>query len=138
MAYQIGRRLKDKDGGQTKKKKDPFYGLTKQSAKCMTKCLGRDGVFCAMAKTEFGFCCKSAAQCKKFKVNFCSYEAPPTSLTLKLWSCPHTPRYCGSNEMLIGSQDGKNKVLRPKRNFKSFLNNGAACRYKILFPANAG
>jgi len=39
--------------------------------------------------------------------------------------------------MLIGNISGKNKVLKPKRNYTSFLKGGAACRYKIVFPASA-
>ena len=88
-----------------KKVVKPFYGITRINRKCIDNCVSRGGSFCNMPRTKYGVCCKDAESCKKYKSTFCSFDAPADSETLKFWSCPHTPRYCGQKVRRVADQE---------------------------------
>ena len=93
-------------------------------------------MFCAMIRTEYGLCCPNPNYCKRWEVNFCSYEAPRASKALKLFACPHTPTFCGREE-LFEAKPGKLSTIKPSGMYKFWLKGGALCRYKIIFPKEA-
>jgi len=65
----------------------------------------------------------------------CSFEAPTGSMSLKWFVCPHTPEFCGTQELFIGDT-WKGKIM-PRGYYADYLKDGAACRYEIKFPKDA-
>ena len=54
---------------------------------------------------------------------------------MNLWSCPHTPKYCGESETII-AREGTG-TIKPLDNYGEWLNNGQICKYKVVFPREA-
>jgi hypothetical protein len=55
-----------------------------------------------------------------------------------MWSCPHTPLYCGRNEMHVAPITGKINSIKPQSNYLDWFKAGESCKYKIVFPSDAG
>ena len=107
------------------------------SARCINECVLVGKHFCPGKKRLFGYCSPDKKQFKKNdNEEKCSYEAPQGSGSLKWFSCPHTPAYCGREDVLEATL--KTQKKGPKGFFSEFLKDGAACRYEIGFPVNAG
>ena len=66
---------------------------THDTAKCITNCIGKGNHFCLDEHAERGRCCKYSEDCPR--VNYCSFESPDTTNSLKLWACPYSQTFCG-------------------------------------------
>ena len=110
-----------------------FY--TSDSYECKHTCIGQNKVFCPVANQTGGNCCENS-QCNK--VDYCSNDAAVNSVGLQLWSCPFETSMCGYDVVLVPNADGSSKTLSPSGNYKTWFVAGAICRYKLVFPLNAG
>ena len=67
--------------------------------------------------------------------------APQDSVSLKYWSCPHSLDICGLEPMYIPLSNGVVSFIEPRRFRRSetdAFDNNAMCRYRIVFPQEAG
>ena len=107
------------------------------SAQCINECVLVGKHFCSSKKRLYGYCCPDKGQCaKNDNEEKCSYEAPQGSSSLKWFACPHTPAYCGRDDVLEAGLKAQKRG--PKGFFSNFLKEGASCRFEIVFPVNAG
>ena len=81
-----------------------------------------------------GVCCDDT-NCEKN--DFCSFNAPIRNNALKYWACPSDPTYCGLEHLLV-ARGGISENIRPDGNSRSSFNQGQMCKYKLMFPAEAG
>jgi hypothetical protein len=82
-----------------------------------------------------GLCCE-ATQCKRY--DFCSFEAAEDNLSLKMWSCPHDMTICGPDTVLVANRFGYKMTKKPRTNALLDLNKNNMCRYRVVFPVQAG
>ncbi len=54
-----------------------------------------------------------------------------------MWSCPHTPLYCGKNEMHVAPVNGELGSITLLSNYRYWFKGGESCKYKIVFPSEA-
>lgn len=71
------------------------------NGQCMNDCVLKGNYFCPDESRGTGTCCTDKGNCGQDSP-FCSYKAPSTSNSLKWFSCPHTPDYCGESDRVVG------------------------------------
>jgi len=54
------------------------------------------------------------------------------------WTCPTERATCGSVDILLANKDGDKLTLEPGTRYSSHFKSGNICKYKIVFPSNAG